>query len=137
MQKIFIVIIAAGAASIGVGIYFWTKPVASLGKAKPDVAVTAVKLMDDYETDENVANSLYLGKIVEVTGNVKGVSGDEDRTEVILATNSILGDVSCNFESDVLSAVDGQLLIEREAVFKCECTGYLSDVVLERCVPVK
>ena len=137
MRKIILILLIVGAASFGIGFYFWNKPVASLEKAKADVTITAVELMDDYESDESQANTLYLGKIVEVTGTVKGVSGTGERTEVVLGTNSILGDISCNFDHAALAATDGEQYIERDVKIKGECSGYLGDVILERCVIVK
>ena len=138
MRRILIILLVMGAMSFGIGYYFWQKPVASLERAKADVTVSAVDLMAAFENDEPSANEQYLGKIIEVSGVVSEISSSgDDGTQIILATESMLGGVSCSFRPEELSSEKAAGLIEKEVRIKGECSGYLSDVVLERSVIVE
>ena len=91
--------------------------------------------MADFEDDESHANELYLGKILEVSGTVKEyVEKDGSSPQLLLATESMMGDVSCNFEEGSIDASIAAALAGQKVSVKGECTGYLMDVVLERCV---
>ena len=134
MRKIILAIIVVGVASFGIGMYFWSKPVASLEKAKAEVSVSASKLLDDFESDETAANETYLGKVVEVKGTVKEVKSGDTGTQVVLETESMLGGVTCGFPAESISLEELSGKIGQQIKIKGECTGYLMDVILERCV---
>ena len=134
MRKIIIAVFLVGLASFGIGMYFWNKPVASLDRSSPDVSVPASKLMDDFETDEDSANDIYLGKVVEVSGVLKEVKGGDNGTQVVLETESMLGGVTCSFAKGEVTPEDLAGSIGKSIRIKGECTGYLMDVILERCV---
>ena len=135
MRKLIIYVLVAAALSVGIVIYFWTLPVASLDKAKVEVSVPAEKLMADFEDDESQANALYLGKILEVSGIVKEyIEKEGSNPQLLLQTESIMGDVSCNFDPESIDAMTAAAIAGKSVSVKGECTGYLMDVVLERCV---
>lgn len=136
MRKLIITILAVGLVSFGVGIYFWTKPVASLESSKADVAVTAAKLMSDFEGDEQAANEMYLDKVVEVSGVVSEVKSSETGVTVILDSESLMGGVTCGFKEGEVSLAEMTENVGAPLKVKGQCTGYLMDVILERCVLV-
>lgn len=136
MRNLIIAILAVGLVSFAVGIFFWTKPVASLENSKADITVTAAKLMADFESDEAAANEMYLDKVVEVSGVVSEVKSSETGVTVILESESMMGGVTCGFKEGSLSLAELSQEVGSSMKIKGQCTGYLMDVILERCVPV-
>ncbi len=134
MKKVLIILLVLSAVGAGVGYYMYNKPVASLEKKKADVEVTASMLIEDYEADEKAANDKYLGKVVQVSGKVSGITEEEGRKKVQLETASPMSLVICELET---GGETGDLKAGDEAVFKGLCSGYLSDVILVQTTIVK
>ena len=118
----------------GIGYYIINKPVASLENKKPDVEVTATKLITDYETDEKVADQNYLGKIVEVSGKVAEISVEEGKTKIQLETENPISMIICELEEGNEA---GSVKVGDEVKIKGMCTGYLSDVIIVQASLVK
>ena len=94
-----------------------------------------------FERDSASANRQYLGKILEVTGNIKSVEKNEG--------NIVLGDsegnnssVRCSMDSSFVKDISA-LNVGGTTVIKGHCTGFNpdetgmglgSDVILNRCV---
>lgn len=133
MKKILIVLL--GFALIGgtVGYMQWNKPHKNVQKAKSDVEMSANELLAAFETDENKANSLYLDKIIKVNGVVKSIEkNDSGEITVILATNNDMSAILCNFDP-MIDQSKLSLKVGESTSLKGICTGFLMDVVLERC----
>lgn len=116
-----------GMFGAGVAYYMYTKPVASLENKKPDVEVSAAKLITDYEADEKTANDSYLGKVVEVSGKVAAVTVEEGKTKVQLETGNPMSMIICELED---GGEAGSVKVGDEVKIKGMCSGYLSDVIL-------
>lgn len=123
-----------GMVAAGIGYYIINKPVASLENKKPDVEVTATKLITDYETDEKVADQNYLGKIVEVSGKVAEISVEEGKTKIQLETENPISMIICELEEGNEA---GSVKVGDEVKIKGMCTGYLSDVIIVQASLVK
>jgi len=97
------------------------------------VVFTANDLLNAFETDESAANTKYLDKIIKVNGIIKDIeNNDTGEISVILATDNEMSSVICNFDpafKDIQKLKKGE-----EIVIKGLCSGYLMDVVLDRCV---
>ena len=103
----------------------------NVSSEKPDYAVTATGLLQTFETDENAANALYLDKILLVSGTVESVSSDSLGISVYLKEGDAVAGVICSFEKE---SIDTALIRKGIQVnVKGICTGYLMDVVLNRC----
>lgn len=123
---VFLIIAGAGAA-----IYMFNKQHKDLQKTKPDFIMTASDLQKAFENDEAAANSKYVKKIIELSGIIESVNPGEDNTlSVILKTESDLSSVICTFQ---LLADLPELKAENNIVLKGECSGYLTDVLLNNC----
>ncbi len=131
--KIVLVIAIIGAL---VGYYMYNKPVSGLENETPAFTMKADELFTSFESDEASANKKYIGKIIQVSGNVQSVNHDEDgKTSYTLQTAGGMFGVICRIDSlnsNVLGVSVGQSIS-----MKGECTGMLMDVVLVRCVNVK
>jgi len=115
-------------------LYTFRKSALSVGSKKADVEITAAALLSAFETDEAKANELYLGKIVSVTGFVESVSEDSVGISVYLKENEAFAGIICSFDraTDNVTSIDKGNTVEIKGI----CTGYLMDVVLNRCALV-
>ena len=134
MRKIILFLLVLGMIAAGVGYYMYNKPVASLENKKPDVEVAASKLISDYEADEKTANEMYLGKVVEVTGQVAGTAVEDGKTKVQLETGNPMSMIICELED---GGEAGSVKAGDEIKIKGLCSGYLSDVILVQASLVK
>lgn len=130
LYGIALVVLLGGA----VGYYLYNKPHQDMRRATPAFKLTAAQLFSEYDADEAAANEKYLGKVIEVSGEVRSVDrGEEGRIAVTLESGHPMFGVVC--ELDELSEPKRTEFAAGEQVtFRCVCTGKLMDVVLNRCV---
>ncbi|MBT8194847.1 MAG: OB-fold putative lipoprotein [Bacteroidia bacterium] len=137
MKKILIGVLAL--IIVG-GIYFATqyfKPHKNIETAKEDVSITAPNLFSAFSDNEAKANTDYLDKIILVSGEINEVTVDDSSNVNVYLNvgNDGFGSVSCNFSSEegqkALNYKNGQVV-----KIKGVCTGFLMDVVLNKCILV-
>jgi len=135
MKKIRVIIILIVVFSLMGSAYAWFF---IWNKSKQDVKdaasipVSATAIFNEYSTNEKSANTKYIDKIVEVTGEVTNVSKNaEGKTVLLLKTDDLMFGVNCTMEEDAPVQAGEQVSI------KGICTGYLTDVVLIRCYKIK
>ncbi len=137
MRKILILFAVVSVVSLGVGYYVFNMPPTNLSKVKPEATLSAEELMSSFEEDEESSNDAYLGKVIEVTGRISSVViNDDGSAQLMLETQSMMGGISCNFNIEDISEYKTVLRKGQNAVIKGKCSGYLMDVILERCVVV-
>ena len=95
------------------------------------LAVTAKQLSADYEKDEAASNKKYLGKAVQVSGTVSDMSVNQQKKTVVLLTASDMSGVQCSLEEEAGTVKKGDAV-----VIKGFCTGFLTDVIMNRCILV-
>ena len=134
MRRIIMFLLLLGMVAAGIGFYKYNQPVASLENKKPDVEVTASKLISEYEADEKTANGIYLGKVVQVSGKVAAIGNEEGKTKVQLETENPISMIICELED---GADAGTTKVGDEVKIKGLCSGYLSDVILVQASLVK
>jgi Ca2+/Na+ antiporter len=99
------------------------------------IQVTAQQLFEAFVADEAKANTLYLDKAIEITGEVMNVSTNQDGNIVVdFKTNDPFFVINCTFKTD-----PGALKAGDNITFKGICTGYIPDanVVINEGVLVK
>lgn len=123
-----LIIIIAGAVT---GFYLYNKQHKDLGKAKPDFVITATDLLKEFEKDEAAASAKYVNKIIEVSGTIESLNTGEDNTlSIILKTDSDFSTVICTF----LQAQDREEFKTGDEIsLMGECSGFLTDVLLNNC----
>lgn len=134
MKKIIIWLIAIGlvsAAAVWLYLfYFGAKHKDPLDARQ--IPVDASKLYEQYETNEDSANTAYLGKVIRVSGEVDLLEVIESRYTVHFKTSGIMGTVICEMDTTENSRLEevktGDILVV--AGF---CNGYNTDVYLDRC----
>lgn len=131
-KNIIIAILVLGIIGLFVAYKIYNKPHINVSKAKSDLTLTADTIINDFSSDENVANSKYLEKIIEVKGTISEVKNEKGKGIVTLKTNDDFGSVICHLSADatknISSLKEGQTI-----TLKGICTGYLMDVILVKC----
>lgn len=115
---------------------FQRKP-ADISGVLPEVKINVAEIVGQYENDESKANRQYLGKIIEVAGNITEIINQQDTLiNVLMGDTGSLHKVSCLLDNRHTNTVKkyraGQLI-----TLKGICTGFLLDVELNRCVIVE
>lgn len=112
-----------------VGYKMYTKPHRNVANAK-SVNVTAINLVTSYESNEANANTLYLDKVLEVRGEINDVSKNQKGETVITLKGTDMSGVICTLEGMATPAIKPNSSVAIKGI----CTGFLTDVVLVRCV---
>lgn len=137
MKRILIIGGLLAIIGIAIGYSIYNKPHEDIRSAKAEVNITAPELFAAYEADETAANGKFLGKTVQVSGKVQEVTTDEaGKTGVTLECGGMMFGVICKLD-DLTEHSRMDFEVGEEVVFKGKCSGYLSDVVLDRCVEVQ
>lgn len=123
------ILFVAGAAA---GFYMFNLKAKDLTRVKPDYVITATDLLKAFEGDEVSAAATYVGKTVEVTGEIGAVTpGEESSLNVALKTGSDFSAVICTVPE---GAAAGTPEAGKQVTVRGECSGYLMDVLLKNCV---
>jgi hypothetical protein len=146
-KPLLLTLIPVLAAGVWLGIQEYNRTAADLTKVKPDVTITAVALIRDYEMNDSLADRKYLGRIVELRDRVKNTEADETGNYII-----VLGEAenpsSVRCRMDTLYREQASAIQPGSSItIRGECTGYKknemmginlgSDVELVRCVIIQ
>jgi hypothetical protein len=103
----------------------------SVAGKKAEVEISAPALVKAFETNENVANQKYNGKILLVSGIISDVKEDPQFISVYLKDTDATSGVMCSFNKGVVKLKEFKP--GEEIKLKGICTGYLMDAVLNKC----
>jgi tRNA_anti-like len=129
LKWILLSIIVVGTTGGIVAYKMWTKPHRNVEETKA-ITVAATKLTTEYEANEPEANSEYLDKVLEVTGEINEISKNQKGETVITLKGTDMGGIICTLEG----ATPAETKPGATVVVRGICTGYLTDVVLVRCI---
>lgn len=127
--KIIIVLLLLGIIGGSYGFYLFNKPVESLAQKTADHNVSAEALLADFENNETDANTKYLDKVVQVSGEV----GKIENKSIYIKTGNPLSFII--FEMEEEQNISG-ISPGDQVTLKGLCTGYLMDVVIIRSVNI-
>lgn len=145
MNKILkIVIILAVTGLIAAALvwkFYVNKPHADIDNATPAYSISTEEIWQRYNTDLSTADSIYTGKVIELTGSLSRVDKNDSLVSVIfvMAADSMFGDktISCqvykkhNDEAEALST-------GAKVTIKGFCIGYSDpDIKFNKCSIVK
>lgn len=133
MKKFLII---AAVLAIGGGIYGYlefNRTEKVLTDVKSDITISANELLAAFQTDETNANTKYNDKVVEVSGEVQETTNDGGKTIVRLNAGDAMAGVTCELD-DKATHKRTEFKQGDQVTFKCTCSGFLMDVVLNRCV---
>lgn len=133
-----VIVIGLIAASIGsfVAYKMWNKPHADASEME-GIKVTAIDLYKAFETNEQQANTTYVGKVLEITGAVAEIENTDSISRVIFSVpDATFGSVRVSMDKRHLDDVKS-LVPAQNIVVKGFCSGFLSDVEIRDGVIVK
>ena len=135
--KIILAILLIGGAVGGFLAYrMWNKPFEDVSDMD-GIPVTAEALYTAFESNEQQANSTYVGKVVEVTGTVGDIEKSDTISRVMLTfPDAMMGAVRVTLDSRHLADAEAVKTGE-QATFKGFCNGFLMDVEVKDGVIVK
>lgn len=106
--------------------------------------ISANDIISQFSQDEPGSNAKYLSKVIDVSGQIKKV--DEDANgyyTLVLGDTASMSSVRCSLDSMINKKVSSFTTGQTISI-KGVCTGFTaddmglgSDVILNRCVPVK
>ena len=133
VKKIITVAIIAVIATGAVVFYYqYNKPQRDVASIDAKV-VSAKKLYNDFSTNEQLANSEYLNKAVQVNGKVLEVKKNQVAgSQIVLDTGDPMFGVACTMDENTKDIKPGD-----EVTVKGICTGYLNDVIIIRSLVLK
>jgi hypothetical protein len=130
LRVIVLVCLLCIVVAVGIGYRLYNKPHRSAA-SETALVVSAAALATGYEKDEGVSNKKYLGRVLQVSGTVSDVSVNQQHKTVIILTGSDLSGVQCSLLEEAPAVKKGDTL-----TIKGFCAGYLTDVILDRCILV-
>jgi hypothetical protein len=132
---------------VGVALYAYreyNRKNVDLGDTKAAFTLTDKQLINEFSQDQNASNKKYLGKILEISGNIKKIDTDANGYHTVILGNEVnLNSVRCSVDS-AFNKEAHNLLVGSPVVIKGICTGYNaddlglgSDVILNRSIAIK
>ncbi len=138
MKKIILILGGLALMGAGVGLYMYNKPHEKMESAKAEKSIDAKNLYAEYEKDETAADAAFLGKVLEVSGVVREVhKGEAKENYIVLETDGLMGGVKCQLDHLTDHQSLDQIEISQNITIKGYCSGYLMDVIMDRCVILK
>ena len=127
--KIILIFVIVG-ASIGAFVAYkmWNKPFDDVTEME-GLKVNADVLYKAFETNEQTANTTYVGKVVEVSGTVGDIETSDTIAHVMLTIPDEMGGVRISLDSRHLADAKAEKTGD-QATFKGKCSGFLMDVEL-------
>ena len=135
MKKLGRLVLIFGLIGAAIVVYMYNKPHQNYEKMKPDISLTSIVLVEDFNHDEQAANSNYLNKIILVTGKVEDLSLSETGEFSIALDDPMFG-VTCHFNSNISDKQKGiirKIKVGDMISIKGRCDGLLTDVRLSQC----
>ncbi|HSI90318.1 MAG TPA: hypothetical protein VK927_04335 [Adhaeribacter sp.] len=118
------------------GAAYWQdqNPTRNLASESADLSITAPELFRQFSENEAQANARYLDKVIMVRGNLKAIGrAPKGALNLTLEADDLMGGVTCEIPAE--NVPKGlSLEVGEPVIIKGQCTGYLTDVVLVKCV---
>lgn len=135
MKKLLLILIPA---LIGIAAYYgyheYNRKAVPVEELKAVNIFTPDDLYNEFKNNEGEANRRYLNKPVEVLGKVIATNvSDKGIITVELESGDPMGVVSCELDPTATHATT-KPIVQDNLRIKGICTGYLTDVILTRCV---
>ncbi|WP_299436767.1 hypothetical protein [uncultured Aquimarina sp.] len=112
---------------------YYNKPKINIINISTEINTSSEKLTVSFIKNEENANSIYKGKIIEVEGIVKEVTFLNNRNTVILYGENKHSGVLCDMQSNQIMKVKN-LKRGQKVMIKGICKGFLKDAILLNCM---
>src|ERR1700679_2942533 len=127
---IFFMIIIAFLCVAAEGYYLYNKPRASVASEAADLSIPAATLYNQYDQNEHAADSMYLGKIIEIKGVLSSIDHTGTTDILELSPQKSGGGISCQMFPHDKNIIPAYPAIGSTITIKGKCTGFLLDVSL-------
>lgn len=132
---LFVIVIGACVGAF-VAYKMWNKPFDDVTEMD-GIKVNADVLYKAFETNEQTANTTYVGKVVEVTGTVGDIETSDTIARVMLSfPDAMMGAVRVTLDTRHLADAKA-VKTGDQATFKGFCNGFLMDVEVKDGVLMK
>jgi hypothetical protein len=135
-KYVAIIFVIGIVVAVAVGLFVFRKADDSVAGQKSDYKLKCSEIVNEFETNEEQANTKYLDKIVEIEGTIAELSSDTSGVNIILRDENAVSGVTCSF--GISQKIDiKELKLGSKLTVKGICTGYLMDVTLNKGAIVK
>jgi acetyltransferase-like isoleucine patch superfamily enzyme len=145
-KLIYRIIVIAVFLVMGVAIYAYkeyNRKNVDIADTKAAFTLTEMQLINEFTQDQNASNKKYLGKILELSGNIKKIDTDANGFHTLILGNAVnMNSVRCSVDS-AFNKDAHNLTVGSTVVIKGICTGYNaddlglgSDVILNRSIAI-
>lgn len=119
--------------SLFIVLNLYNKPLLNIAKSRADLEIMAQEILDDYRTNENIANKKYVDNVIQIKGEILDITIENGNGIISLKDLKGESSVMCHMSPEENLKV---LKLQKDSVItiKGVCTGYLLDVVLVRCI---
>lgn len=131
LRLVLALIVVGAIAGIGTWLYVFKKADSNVASRKVDVEISAKDLVTSFETNETTANALFLDKVILVEGTIDSISEDSLGISINIKSPDEIAGVICTFSKG--DAEKENFTLGHPVKVKGLCTGYLMDVVLNKC----
>jgi len=145
MKKLLTIAVILAAIGLVAAALIWkfyvNKPHDDIDSASAAYSLATEEIWQQYTADQKVADSLYTGKVIELTGNLSRVDKNDSLVSVIfvMAADSMFGDKTISCQMYQKHNIEAMGLTEGTHVkIKGYCTGYNDpDIKFNKCSIVK
>jgi hypothetical protein len=136
IKKIVLVLAVIGLVAAFIAYKMYNKPHVDTSATPMMSDLTAEALITAFKENESEANAKYLDRMIGVTGKIISIKTENNKTIIQLDANDPMSAILCTL--DPLRDDHRTDFKEGEDIhMKGLCSGYLSDVILDRCVEIK
>lgn len=129
-KSIFIILIIGLVVATIAMIYVFRPAKTNVSGKKPDFTISSTELFAAYSADEAKCDSMYIDKIIQVSGVVTAFISDSTNFSITLEGDET-GGIICSFSNK--PEADQVPELGSECTIKGKCTGFLMDVNLNLC----
>ncbi|MBL7941706.1 MAG: hypothetical protein JNM00_03015 [Flavobacteriales bacterium] len=128
MKKVLYIVLVLIVAGGAIGYYMWNKPHETALNVETAFQMNASDLYAAFESDSASANTKYLGKMIEISGEVTSTEKMENGTNVVyLKAPSEMGVVSCQMMKEETTTPTAS----EKVTIKGHCNGFEGDLLPE------
>jgi hypothetical protein len=134
-KKIIFIIVAIVIilSAVCIGRYLYNKPHQSAASESAATSIAADVLYQQYQQNEHAADSMYLGKVIEVKGVLAEIDNNGQTDILELSPQKAGGGISCQMFPHDKGTSTSYPAIGTVITVKGKCTGFLMDVSLVDC----
>lgn len=101
--------------------------------AHTEIQISSEKLISSFLDNENIANSEYIEKTIEIEGVIKDITFLNNRYTVLLQGETDFSCVICDMQPNQYNNIK-KLELGQDIVLKGICKGFLMDAIFLDCI---